>query len=97
TGPAGAPDLPAALDLRAMLLTGEATIRSALERTESRGAHQRSDFTATDAAWRRSIRIQPGAGGAGMLLSTAELPPIPDEIAAVLEPAPVEQAGKLLE
>jgi succinate dehydrogenase flavoprotein subunit len=101
TGPAGEPDLPAALDLRAMLLTAEATIRSALLRTESRGAHQRSDYTETDPAWRRSIRIRPGAAGneanSGMVLSTAELPPVPDAIAAVLEPEPVEQAGRLLE
>jgi succinate dehydrogenase / fumarate reductase flavoprotein subunit len=97
TGPAGEADVPAALDLRAMLLTAEATIRSALERTESRGAHQRSDYSATDPAWRRNIRIRPGAGEAGMVLSTVDLPPIPEEIAAVLGPAPVEQTGKLLE
>jgi succinate dehydrogenase / fumarate reductase flavoprotein subunit len=97
TGPAGPPDLPAALDLRAMLLTAEATIRSALLRTESRGAHQRSDYAETDPAWRRNIRIRSGAGDAGMVLSTVELPPITEEIAAVLEPAAVEQVGRLLE
>ena len=33
-----------ALDLESALITSEATILAALERNESRGAHQRSDF-----------------------------------------------------
>src|SRR6202165_3818657 len=37
-----------AYDLRSMLVNAEALLRSALERTESRGAHARSDFPKTD-------------------------------------------------
>ena len=37
-------NLVRALDLEASLLSAEATIRSCLEREESRGSHQRSDF-----------------------------------------------------
>ena len=37
-------DLSNALDLESSLITAEATIISALERKETRGAHQRSDF-----------------------------------------------------
>ena len=37
-------DLIHALDLRASLLSAEATILSALERKEIRGAHQRKDY-----------------------------------------------------
>jgi succinate dehydrogenase/fumarate reductase flavoprotein subunit len=42
-------DLHEAFELRAMLLTAESVVRSALARTESRGAHQREDFPNTDA------------------------------------------------
>jgi succinate dehydrogenase/fumarate reductase flavoprotein subunit len=42
-------DLHDAFELRAMLTTAEAVVRSALARTESRGAHQREDFPNTDA------------------------------------------------
>src|ERR687886_2637391 len=48
SAPSGAPDLPAALDLRSMLLTAEATVRSALLRTESRGGHRRGGYPAPD-------------------------------------------------
>ena len=41
-------DLHDALELRAMLLTAEALVRSGLSRPESRGAHQREDFPNTD-------------------------------------------------
>ncbi|MGH7873254.1 MAG: FAD-binding protein [Candidatus Binatia bacterium] len=42
------PDLHDWFELRAMLTTAEAMVRSALARTESRGAHQREDFPNTD-------------------------------------------------
>ena len=41
-------DLHDAFELRAMLTAAEAVVRSALARTESRGAHQREDFPNTD-------------------------------------------------
>ena len=41
-------DLHDAFELRAMLTTAEAVVRSALARRESRGAHQREDFSAPD-------------------------------------------------
>ena len=41
-------DLQDGFELRAMLATAEAVVRSALARTESRGAHQREDFPNTD-------------------------------------------------
>jgi succinate dehydrogenase/fumarate reductase flavoprotein subunit len=42
------PDLHDFFELRAMLLTSESVVRSALSRRESRGAHQREDFPNTD-------------------------------------------------
>jgi succinate dehydrogenase/fumarate reductase flavoprotein subunit len=41
-------DLQEWFELRAMLMTAEAVVRSALARTESRGAHQREDFPEAD-------------------------------------------------
>ena len=40
-------------DLRNMALVAECVTRAALERTESRGAHQREDFPETADAWQR--------------------------------------------
>ena len=40
-------------DLRNMRLVAECVARAALERTESRGAHQREDFPQTSVAWQR--------------------------------------------
>ncbi|MFT4268979.1 MAG: FAD-binding protein [Xenophilus sp.] len=55
TLPGGGPQDPVrldALDLHNMLLVAESVARSALARTESRGAHQREDHPAqNDAAW----------------------------------------------
>jgi succinate dehydrogenase / fumarate reductase flavoprotein subunit/fumarate reductase (CoM/CoB) subunit A len=41
-------DLQDWFELRAMLAAAEAVVRSALGRTESRGAHQREDFPLSD-------------------------------------------------
>src|ERR687885_225336 len=99
--PSGAPDLPAALDLRSMLLTAEATVQSALLRTESRGAHRRSDYPITDPGWQRTILVQPcsadDASSTGFVLTTAEIEPPSDEIVAVFAEADVEVAGRLVE
>jgi succinate dehydrogenase / fumarate reductase, flavoprotein subunit len=98
---AGDGDLPAALDLRSMLLTAEATVRAALLRTESRGAHQRSDYPQTDAAWQRTILVVPRHSDdgpfTGIALQTAELPEPSAEVAAVLDDAEYEVAGRLVE
>ena len=97
--PAGTPDLAAALDLRSMLLTAEATLRSALFRTESRGAHQRADYPATDEAWRKTIVVQPVVADETrtMTLATAAIPAPSAAIAAALDEAEIEMVGRLLE
>jgi L-aspartate oxidase len=47
---------PAALELQNMLAVAALMVRSALKRTESRGAHQRLDFPETDdAGWKRRV------------------------------------------
>jgi succinate dehydrogenase / fumarate reductase, flavoprotein subunit len=50
-------------DLRNMLMVARTVAQSALQRTESRGAHQREDFPQTLPQWRRHQRVRL-AGGA---------------------------------
>lgn len=50
-------DLAVALDLRASVVAAEATIRSALAREESRGAHQRADFPKVSREFNVNIQI----------------------------------------
>jgi succinate dehydrogenase/fumarate reductase flavoprotein subunit len=70
--PPGAPGTPHDLarldwfDLRQMLLVADCVVTAARARTESRGAHQREDFPATEPAWQRRQRVTL-AGGAPVL------------------------------
>ncbi len=84
-----------------MLLTAEATVRSALLRTESRGAHQRGDYPATDPAWQRTILVHPRltdeGPNPGLVLTTEEIQPPSAEILAALDEAELEVAGRLVE
>jgi succinate dehydrogenase / fumarate reductase flavoprotein subunit/fumarate reductase (CoM/CoB) subunit A len=50
-------------DLRNMALVAECVTRSALARTESRGAHQRQDFPETSDAWQRHQTLRLHGGG----------------------------------
>jgi succinate dehydrogenase/fumarate reductase flavoprotein subunit len=62
---ANADSLPAwnaALDAANLIVVAKMVARSALVRTESRGAHYREDFPASDAAWLKNIVLKPGAG-----------------------------------
>ena len=46
------------LDLRTMLAVAEGVTHSALQRTESRGAHQREDYPGMDPAWQKNQVIR---------------------------------------
>ena len=52
-----------AQNVRFMLMTAETILRSALERTESRGAHARTDHGEKAPSWRRNVRCVPTAEG----------------------------------
>jgi succinate dehydrogenase/fumarate reductase flavoprotein subunit len=67
-------DLIRCLELGNMLLVGEMVCRSALERTESRGAHFRSDYPQeNDDSWLVNIQIRKAASGLVL-----ERVPVPD-------------------
>ncbi len=72
-------DLAHALDLRASLLTAEASLLGAIERRETRGAHNRSDYPALDPALQRNVVVRQGADG-GLTVAWHEVPAVPAEL-----------------
>ena len=57
-GPLTSESFEFAVDVGFMLTAAEAVLRGALERTESRGAHYRTDYAETDPDWRRNIYFE---------------------------------------
>lgn len=86
---AGYQDLAHAFDLKSSLLAARATLEAALERRESRGCHNRSDFPEQDESLQVNLVWSPGR------LEREAIPPIPDEIAELMQE--VSTAGKLVE
>jgi succinate dehydrogenase / fumarate reductase flavoprotein subunit len=87
---AGFHDLAHAFDLKSAVLAARATLDAALERRETRGCHNRSDYPGIDDA----LRVNLVWSGPGRLAREA-IPPIPDEIAALMRD--VSADGKLVE
>lgn len=87
---AGYQDLAHAFDLKSAALAARATIEAALERRETRGAHNRSDFPALD----DTLRVNLVWSGPGRI-AHEQIPPVPEEIAALIRD--VSTAGKLVE
>jgi succinate dehydrogenase / fumarate reductase, flavoprotein subunit len=70
-------------DLKSMLIISEAVTKSAMARTESRGAHSRIDFPELDATWGQKHNIIVEEGGA-MVRRESAIPPMPDDLKEVL-------------
>ncbi len=87
---AGFQDLAHAFALKAAALAARATLEAALERRETRGCHNRSDFPDTDPALQVNLVWSPTTG-----VTREEIPPVPDEIAALIRD--VSSEGKLVE
>lgn len=87
---AGFQDLAHAFDLKASTLAARATLEAALERRETRGCHNRSDYPEIDP----SLRVNLVWSGPGRIQREA-IPPIPNEITALMRH--VSAAGKLVE
>jgi succinate dehydrogenase / fumarate reductase flavoprotein subunit len=74
-----------ALDLPNLLAVSEAIARAAIERKESRGGHFRDDYPDKDPAFGKfNIVIRKGADGR-MQLTREPIPPLPPELARVIE------------
>ncbi|MFD1564767.1 L-aspartate oxidase [Haloarchaeobius amylolyticus] len=52
-----------AVDLSMSLIVAEVLLRTALERTESRGAHYRTDYSETNPNWRQNLIVAADEGG----------------------------------
>jgi succinate dehydrogenase / fumarate reductase flavoprotein subunit len=90
---AGFDDLAHAFDLKGSLLAARATLECALERRETRGCHNRSDFPAQDPALRGNMTWTPHGG-----VEFEPLPEIPAELRDLVEaPADDSPVGKLVE
>ncbi|QOT19762.1 L-aspartate oxidase [Paenarthrobacter sp. YJN-5] len=87
---AGFQDLAHAFDLKASALAARATLESAVERRETRGCHNRSDYPGMDAQLQVNLVWSPTSG-----VVREEIPAIPDEIAALMKE--VSTVGKLVE
>jgi succinate dehydrogenase / fumarate reductase, flavoprotein subunit len=87
---AGFSDLAHAFDLKASAVAARATLEAALERRETRGCHNRSDYPRMD----ETLRVNLVWSGPGRLEREA-IAPIPDDIATLMRD--VATAGKLLE
>jgi len=74
-----------ALDLASLLAVSEAVTRSALARTESRGAHFRDDFPAKDEALGRVRHVVKRGPDGAMLLERIPVTPASPELQRIIE------------
>ena len=74
-----------ALDLHHLMTVSEAITLAAIERKESRGGHFRDDYPEKDPAYATfNIVLRKGTSGA-MELERRAIPPMPDELKAIIE------------
>jgi succinate dehydrogenase / fumarate reductase flavoprotein subunit len=73
-----------AINLAFALDVAEAVFRAGAMRTESRGAHARTDHLATDTHWRRNVRVSRDSVGA-MRLETTPVDDPSDDVQAALD------------
>ncbi|RLM53878.1 FAD-dependent oxidoreductase [Halobellus sp. Atlit-31R] len=83
-GPVDSRSFEFALDLGYALVAAEAILRGASERTESRGAHHRTDWPERDADWQRNVTVAVDSIGA-MRLSTSRPGTPSDGVQAALD------------
>jgi succinate dehydrogenase / fumarate reductase, flavoprotein subunit len=96
-GREGYRDLAIAIDLISSLKTAQATLLSALERRESRGAHQRFDFKDLDQNYRINIYVRQIESGE-LKLEKRQAPPVPDHLEEMAtEMVEYDLKGRLLE
>lgn len=87
---AGYQDLAHAFDLKSSALSARATLEAALERRETRGCHNRSDYPQMDPQLQVNLVWSPSTG-----VTREQIPPIPQEIGELIRE--VSSEGKLVE
>ncbi|MDN6490765.1 MAG: FAD-binding protein, partial [Yaniella sp.] len=76
---AGFQDLAHAYDLKSSALSARATLEAALERRETRGCHNRSDYPDMDPAMQVNLVWSPTEG-----VTREEIAPVPEDISALI-------------
>jgi len=90
-------DLALALDLRGAVAAAQATLLGALERRESRGAHQRNDYPNSDPRLIVNLVVRADADGS-QTLSHVPVASVPDELITWIgDREAVSLEGRLLE
>jgi succinate dehydrogenase / fumarate reductase flavoprotein subunit len=90
-------DLAHVLDVQAMLGTAEATLRGAIAREETRGAHNRSDFPELDPEMKVNFIVR-RASDARMTIEPMSVPAVSEELRSWLaRAADPDPGGRLLE
>ncbi|GAB3619488.1 FAD-binding protein [Glutamicibacter endophyticus] len=89
---AGYQDLAHAFDLKSAALAARATLEAALERRETRGCHNRSDYPEQDPALEVNLVWSPQNG-----VVREPIAPVPAEIAELIAAQEISTAGKLVE
>lgn len=89
---AGFADLSHAFDLRSSVLAARATLECALERRETRGCHNRSDYPDQDPNLQVNLVWSPSAG-----VVRESIPEVSADVAALMHTGEISQEGKLVE
>ncbi|MGC2941015.1 MULTISPECIES: L-aspartate oxidase [unclassified Brevibacterium] len=89
---AGFSDLAHAFDLKSSVLAARATIECALERRETRGCHNRSDYPEQDPALQVNLVWSPTTG-----VKRESIPDVSEDVAALMRTGEISQEGKLVE
>ncbi|WP_181276149.1 L-aspartate oxidase [Brevibacterium oceani] len=89
---AGFSDLAHAFDLKSSVLAARATIECALERRETRGCHNRSDYPEQDPELQVNLVWSPSTG-----VVRESIPPVDPEVEALMHTGEISQEGKLVE
>ena len=89
---AGFADLSHAFDLKSSVLAARATLECALERRETRGCHNRSDYPEQDPSLQVNLVWSPSTG-----VVREDIPPVAPEVAELMRHDEISQEGKLVE
>ncbi|WP_231445124.1 FAD-dependent oxidoreductase [Brevibacterium zhoupengii] len=89
---AGYSDLSHAFDLKSSALAARATLECALERRETRGCHNRSDYPEQDENLQVNLVWSPSTG-----VVKESIPAVDPEVAELMRHEEISQVGKLVE